>query len=81
MATKAIARIGAISPRPVFLMQGGMDTVVPSHNGQRFYDAANEPRELWFEADLGHGGFGPQRPQEFEARVVAFFDRFRLGEK
>lgn len=76
----AIEHIGAISPRPVFLMQGGKDTVIPFDSGQRLYDAAGEPRELWFEPDLDHAVFGEARAQEYETQVVAFFDRYLLGE-
>jgi fermentation-respiration switch protein FrsA (DUF1100 family) len=79
-AVAAVERIGAISPRPVFLMQGGADRIVPFDSGQRLYDAAGEPRELWFEPDVGHAAFGAERAEEYEARVAAFFDRYLLGE-
>lgn len=68
--------IGQISPRPVFLMQGGADTVISPQSGQRLYDAAGEPKELWFEPELGHTGFDYSRPNEYEARVITFFDRY-----
>jgi uncharacterized protein len=71
--------IHAISPRPVFLMQGGKDTVIPRDSGQRLYDAAGEPRQLWFEPDLEHIEFWWARPKEYEKRVVAFFDQSLLG--
>lgn len=72
--------IHAISPRPVFLMQGGKDTVIPPDSGQRLYAAAGEPRQLWFEPELEHCGFGWARPKEWEKRVVAFFDQSLLGQ-
>ncbi|MBI5943179.1 MAG: alpha/beta hydrolase [Chloroflexi bacterium] len=71
-ATKSI---GGISPRPVLLMQGGADTVISSGSGQRLYDAAGEPKELWFDPALGHVEFDSERAAEFEARVTAFFDQ------
>ena len=74
-ATKWIADI---SPRPVFLMQGGADTVISSDSGQRLYDAAGEPKELWFDRALGHVEFDTERAEEYEARVVAFFDQYLL---
>ncbi len=75
-ATKWIADI---SPRPVFLMQGGADTVISVTSGQRLYDAAGEPKELWFEPALGHVEFDTERAAEYETRVVAFFDQYLLG--
>ncbi len=71
--------IGQISPRPVFLMQGGADTVISPKSGQMLYDAAGEPKELWFDPALGHVDFDTDRAEEFEARVSAFFDRYLLG--
>ncbi len=72
--------IPQISPRPVFLMQGGMDTVISPESGQRLYDAAGEPKELWFDPKLGHVEFDTQRAYEYENRVTAFFDQYLLGE-
>lgn len=74
--TKWIARI---SPRPVFLMQGGADTVISPSSGQILYDAAGEPKELWFDPELGHVKFDTERAEEYEKRVAAFFDRYLLG--
>jgi fermentation-respiration switch protein FrsA (DUF1100 family) len=68
--------IGRISPRPVFLLQGGADDVVSPESGARLFEAAREPKELWFEPALGHVQFLNQRPEEFERRLVAFFDRY-----
>jgi fermentation-respiration switch protein FrsA (DUF1100 family) len=72
--------IPLISPRPVFLMQGGADTVISPSSGQILYDAANEPKELWFEAELGHTAFDKERAEEYEIRVVEFFNQYLLGE-
>ncbi len=72
--------IPLISPRPVFLMQGGVDTVISPESGQILYDAAKEPKELWFDPELGHVEFDKKRAEEYEARVSAFFDQYLLGE-
>lgn len=77
-ATKWVAQI---SPRPVFLMQGGADVAISANSGQRLYDAAGEPKELWFEPDLGHVDFDSKRADEFERRVVEFFDHYLLDKE
>jgi fermentation-respiration switch protein FrsA (DUF1100 family) len=71
-ATRWIARL---SPRPVLLMQGGADVVISIASGERLFDAAGEPKELWFEPKVGHAGFDRALPGEYERRVVGFFDR------
>lgn len=72
--------ISQISPRPVFLMQGGADMAISPESGQRLYDAAGEPKELWFDPALGHVDFDATYPEEYEQRVVEFFDMYVLGE-
>ena len=69
-----------ISPRPVFILQAGQDTAVSVESGELLYNAAGEPRELWFEPDIGHALFDSELPEEFEARVVEFFDQYLLTE-
>jgi dipeptidyl aminopeptidase/acylaminoacyl peptidase len=64
--------IAQLSPRPVFLMQGGADVVISADSGQRLYDAAGEPKELWFDPELGHVKFDTERAEEFERRVADF---------
>jgi dipeptidyl aminopeptidase/acylaminoacyl peptidase len=73
--------IKQISPRPVFLMQGGADVVISADSGQRLYDAAGEPKELWFDPELGHVEFDKERAAEYEKRVAAFFDEYLLGKE
>jgi len=64
-----------IAPRPIFLLQGGADVVVSRESGQRLFEAAGEPKELWYDAEVGHAQFLDKRPEEFERRVVAFYDK------
>jgi dipeptidyl aminopeptidase/acylaminoacyl peptidase len=68
--------IAALSPRPVLLMQGGSDSVISADSGQRLYDAAGEPKELWFDPDVRHAAFDTARTAEYERRVTAFFSRY-----
>jgi alpha-beta hydrolase superfamily lysophospholipase len=71
-ATKWISQI---APRPVLLLQGGADEVVSPESGARLFEAAGEPKELWFDADVGHAEFLKKRPAEFEQRVTRFYDK------
>lgn len=68
--------IKTLSPRPVLLMQGGADIIVNADSGAKLFAAAGEPKELWFEPDLGHVEFDTARPAEYERRVTGFFDRY-----
>jgi fermentation-respiration switch protein FrsA (DUF1100 family) len=43
-----------ISPVPLLILHGDRDTIVPMHHGQRLYDAAREPKQLWIVPGAGH---------------------------
>ncbi len=76
-AKKWIARI---APRPVLLMQGGADRVVSADSGAKLFAAAGQPKELWFEPDVGHAEFLKMKPAEFEQKLTGFFDRYLVEE-
>ena len=70
--------IKKICGTPVFLMQGGKDDHISVNSGQWLYEAACEPKVLWFEKNIGHVKFDTKLPEEFEKRVVTFFDQYVL---
>jgi fermentation-respiration switch protein FrsA (DUF1100 family) len=72
--------VSRIAPRPVFLIfatkgQGGEQLTAD------FYEAAREPKELWEIPDAGHTGGITARPDEYERRVIGFFDDALLAGK
>jgi fermentation-respiration switch protein FrsA (DUF1100 family) len=71
--------IAQLSPRPVFVIHGLGDTVVPPENGQRLYQAAGEPKSLWQPKNVGHTTAVHKEPVEFEARLIIFFDKTLLS--
>lgn len=72
----ATAWIPRIAPRPVLLMQGGADVVVSPESGRKLYDAAANPKELWFEPAVGHTQFLAKMPGELESHITGFLDRY-----
>jgi uncharacterized protein len=70
-----IARIG---PRPVFIIQGMADGMVPLDSAQRLYDAAREPRLLWAEKDVPHLNMYAYYKTRYTKRVIRFFDEYLL---
>jgi len=71
--------IGLISPRPVFLIQGMADTMVPLDSAERLYAAAGDPRELWTEPDPPHLNMFSYYRTRYTKRVIKFFDTNLLG--
>ncbi len=70
--------IGSISPRPVFLIQGMGDRMVPLDSAQRLYDKAGEPRQLWVEDDVPHLNMYAYYKERYTKRTIKFFDQYLL---
>lgn len=68
--------IGALAPRPILLIGGGSER----NRLQHHLNAAHEPKELWIIPEAGHIGGLAARPEEYEERVVGFFDQWLLDE-
>jgi fermentation-respiration switch protein FrsA (DUF1100 family) len=73
--------IGLISPRPVFIIQGMADGMVPLDSAQRLYDAAGEPRQLWVENDVPHLNMYAYYKTRYTKRVIKFFDEYLLAKQ
>ena len=65
--------ISRISPRPVLLIYGEHEA--ERGGAERLFNAAREPKQMWIVPDAGHGGYIGAAPQEYEQRVVTFFDK------
>jgi fermentation-respiration switch protein FrsA (DUF1100 family) len=69
-----VDEIAAISPRPVLILHGGKDELIPEDTGERLYAAAGEPKYLWYAPDAAHVRLLSRYPEEYKARVLSFFD-------
>jgi pimeloyl-ACP methyl ester carboxylesterase len=70
--------IGDISPRAVYILHGENDPQLPTDSGQILYAAAGEPKYYWLCEGSGHHECDTDHPQEFEERIVGFFDQYLL---
>lgn len=70
--------IARISPRPVLLIQGLADGMVPLNSAQRLYDAARAPHQLWEEKDVPHLNMYAYYKTRYTKRVLKFFDEYLL---
>jgi fermentation-respiration switch protein FrsA (DUF1100 family) len=72
---RPIDDIPSIAPRPVFIIHGTADDMIPAEQGLRLYEAAGEPKELWMIDMMGHRSALGILPDEYEKRVIGFFDK------
>ena len=79
-AFKPEALIGRISPRPVLIVHGEQDNAACTvSDARRLYRAARQPKDLWIVPQAGHCNAHALWPEEYETRVLAFFED-ALGE-
>src|ERR1017187_6621374 len=67
--------VARIAPRPLLIIQCIGDRVVPPVNSERNFKAAGDPKSIWRIPTGGHiDGYALAR-QEYERRVIEFFDK------
>ena len=72
-AVRPVDTLCDISPRPLLLIYGTQDRVVPLGSAQRMLQAACEPKELWLIEGAGHGNPFHWVPEAYERRLIDFF--------
>ena len=62
-----------ISPRPVFLIYGDQDNVLPPGSQQQMFAVACPPVETWLIHGIGHVYYRDHQTAGYEERILAFF--------
>jgi len=70
---EAVRWVGQISPRPILFIHAGRDQYLPDFDD--LYAAARPPKEVWYVPEAGHTKVSELLPDEFQRRVIAFFDQ------
>jgi alpha-beta hydrolase superfamily lysophospholipase len=71
-----VAAVARLAPRPLLIVHGDRDSVIPVSHAHQLHAAAAEPRELWIVAGVEHcGAYFADRPA-YCRRVIEFFDRY-----
>jgi dipeptidyl aminopeptidase/acylaminoacyl peptidase len=65
--------ISEISPRPVFVLGGDADPIVPESMTRQLFDAAHDPKRLWIVPGAMHGGYATTAPDLYRQHLVDFF--------
>ncbi len=73
--------VGRLSPRAVLFVHGERDSYIPREQPGELFEAAREPKETWTAPGSDHAVARLDHPEEYIARVLAFFDRYLRGAK
>jgi uncharacterized protein len=72
---RPIEVIQNISPRPLLILGGDLDPVIPEFMTRSLYTAAKEPKSLWIAPGAGHGNYAEVNPVAYQKRLVEFFSK------
>jgi alpha-beta hydrolase superfamily lysophospholipase len=75
-AVRPVQVIQAISPRPVLLIHGSADTLIPYSHAHELFAAAREPKELWIVEGIEHCGAYFADRAGYVRRVAQFFEQY-----
>ena len=78
-ALRPLDLIGKIAPRPVLIIAGTADTIVPYRHAEALYAAAGQPKTLHPVPGAGHGGFVESEPNAYLELLVRFFRQALLA--
>lgn len=67
-----------LAGRPLLVIAGSEDQIIPSAMSKALFDAAFEPKQLWLVPGAGHGDFGSLLKERYLAGLHEFFDRALL---
>jgi uncharacterized protein len=70
--------VSRVAPTPLLLIAGGRGIAQERDLNRIYAEAAREPVELWDLPDVAHTAAIRERPDEYERRVVSFFDEALL---
>lgn len=72
--------VSRIAPRPLFIMHGELDELIPVSNAHKLYSAAREPKSLWLIPGLQHCKAMSEMTEEFGRRILEFFEGSLLAQ-
>jgi len=65
--------IHRVAPRPLLLIFGEQDVIVPRNESDLAFAKAREPREIWRVPEAAHRDIQVHQPEEYHRRIVEFF--------
>lgn len=68
--------VDRIAPRPLLLLHGTEDRMIPPAESELLFAAAGQPVELWIAPGAGHSALYDTDPAAFRARVLGFLERW-----
>ena len=68
--------VAKIAPRPVFIIHGRYDNIVPPFQAKLLFKHAGEPKEIWLVPGAKHNKCAELGGFEYKQRLSNFFRRY-----
>jgi fermentation-respiration switch protein FrsA (DUF1100 family) len=75
-AVRPIEAVAAISPRPLLLIHGAADSLIPVSHAHELFAALREPKQCWIVEDAEHCGAYFTDRTGYVTRTAAFFEQY-----
>jgi fermentation-respiration switch protein FrsA (DUF1100 family) len=79
-AVRPIEAVAAISPRPLLLIHGAADSLIPVSHAHELFAAAREPKQRWIVEGAEHCGAYFADRTGYVARTAEFFQQYLAGD-
>jgi fermentation-respiration switch protein FrsA (DUF1100 family) len=67
--------IHRVAPRPLLLIFGERDVIVPKSEVDLIFARAGDPKEVWRVPEAAHRNIHVRRPDEYRQRILEFFEK------
>jgi uncharacterized protein len=67
--------IHRVAPRPLLLIFGEQDIIVPKTEVDLIFTVAGDPKEVWRVPEAAHRNIHVRRPEEYRQRILEFFEK------
>jgi fermentation-respiration switch protein FrsA (DUF1100 family) len=78
-AVRPIEAVAEISPRPLLLIHGAADSLIPVSHAHELFAAAREPKQRWIIEGAEHCGAYFANRSGYVARTTEFFTQYLVG--
>lgn len=75
-STQPVNVVADIAPTPLYIVHGAADPLVVPANSQLNYDAAGQPKFLWFVPGAVHGQSDVTDPTDYQQRLMGFLGNY-----
>jgi alpha-beta hydrolase superfamily lysophospholipase len=74
-AVRPIDVVGKIAPRPILIIHGSADALIPIQHAHDLFAASGEPKELWVAEGVEHCGAYFADRENYVERISTFFQQ------